>query len=337
MSNGRGTSSGGWPRPYAPIDRLGRTGGAKVGSQSSSSHLDGRDNMPSHQERGERRGARDGDSGAFFERFLEILLPDDTHGLLVVIEAYFDESMRNSGVFAVAGYGFLPEQARNFSRDWREMLGPIKVFRMADLAALQGEFKSFSRSESDDLIKRAVELIRHYIAVAVGFSCNLEDFRKIAIELRGLREPYSYLCHLCMQEVGNWLRDKKEERGAVYAFEAGHEFQNESSNLMNLATRVPTIGELYCYRSHGFVSKTDALPLHAADFLAWEWTKYQDETVARQLRPARRSLIAAWDDERYRLRHLSEDKLREVYEPMRQMLNLDGIAEGWRSCSGHRS
>src|SRR5262245_60162762 len=130
--------------------------------------------MPSHQERGKRRSACDDDPGAFFERFVEILLPD-AHGLLAVIEAYFDESMRNSGVFAVAGYGFFPEQARNFSRDWREMLGPIKAFRMADLAALQGEFKSFSRSASDDLIKRATELIQRHIAVAVGFSFNLAD------------------------------------------------------------------------------------------------------------------------------------------------------------------
>ena len=247
-----------------------------------------------------------------------------------MLEAYFDESERDSGAFAVAGYGFAPEQARAFDREWREMLGPISAFHMTDVCARKREFKHFTRSDSDSLIARAVEIVTKYISVAVAFSCNRTEFEAGAVDLRGIREPYSYLCHLCMQEIGNWMRDVGDDGGVAYVFEAGHQFSGEASDLMQLAAGFQEIGTLYCYNSHSFKSKNDSTPLHAADLLAWEWTKYRDETVDRTIRDTRKSLGALWDTSKYRVRHLTGEKLQMLYEPMRQMREMDGIEATWQ-------
>lgn len=267
---------------------------------------------------------------------MENLLPDDK-GLLVVLETYFDESVRDSGTFAVAGYGLFPEQAINFSRDWREMLGPIKAFHMADLVALRGEFKGFTGRDRDALLRRAVELVNRDIAVAFAVSCNRTEFASIAVSLRGLREPYSYLCMLCMQTVGNWMRATDIDGDVAYVFESGQEFQEEACDLMNLATKFKEIGELYRYRSHTFAAKCDAAPLQAADLLAWEWTKHHDETVAQPIRPTRASLLALYDQQKYRVRHLAGETLRMVYEEMRQISQLEGIETDWLKILRRRS
>lgn len=266
--------------------------------------------------------------GAFFDRMIEILQPDGK-GLLGMIEAYFDESERDTGFFAVAGYGFVPDHAREFDREWREILGPIRAFHATDVANFKDEFKDFTPKTRDALVIRAVEIVTKHIEVAVGFSCRRADFESGAINLRGLREPYSYFCHLCMQEIGNWMRAQHIDGDVAYFFDQGNFFKKEASALMNLAINLPEVGELYRRRSHIFARSDDVTPLQAADLLVWEWTKYQDDTVDQKIRPLRKSLEALFDSRKYRMRHLSAESLSKLYEPMRQLQALEGIEGEW--------
>ena len=254
----------------------------------------------------------------------------------MAVEAYFDESEREDGTFVVAGYGLFPGNVRRFNRRWKNMLGSIKVFHMADLVALQGEFEDFTRADSNDLIKRAAAIVAAEIEVAIAFSFSRADFQAVASQLRGLREPYSFCCYLCMQEMGNWIREQGIGSRVSYFFEAGQEFQAEANDLMHLAA-IPTVRDLYCYQSHDFLKKNDAPapPLQAADFLAWEWSKHRHETVNESKRPTRFSLIALYGNrpERYRTRHLSREALRSIYEPLRDGLHntLEQYGADWQN------
>jgi hypothetical protein len=193
---------------------------------------------------------------------------------------------------------------------------------MTDLVSHYGEFKDFTQADSDLLIKRAAPIIADEIEVAVAFSCSRAEFQALAGPLRGLREPYSFCCYLCMQEMGNWIREQGIGSRISYIFEAGQNFQAEANDLMYLAANSPALRDLYCYRNHAFLDKVDAPPLQAADFLAWEWAKHRDETINKPIRQARRSLIALHGNrpERYRVRHLSGESLRTIYEPLRDGL-----------------
>jgi hypothetical protein len=101
----------------------------------------------------------------------------------------------------------------------------------------------------------------------------------------------------------------------AYTFEAGHLYEPEArAFMMNVAKGGP-FKESYRYRSDSFLSKSDAIPLQAADMLAWEWTKCQDETLEKRIRPIRQSLYALFksDPRRYTVRHFTGPKLAEYF------------------------
>ena len=61
---------------------------------------------------------------------------------------------------------------------------------------------------------------------------------------------------------------------------------------MDRVNGTPELKESYQHASHRFIRKRAALALQAADFLAWEWAKFRDQTLEQRVRPMRRSLIA---------------------------------------------
>ena len=79
--------------------------------------------------------------------------------------------------------------------------------------------------------------------------------------------------------------------------------------------------ESYRYHGHAFLPKADAVPLQAADFLAWEWAKFRDETIERKVRPTRRSLRALMDSRlgQYCGHHLAGPGLARFMEKVRQL------------------
>src|ERR1700689_3708649 len=99
-----------------------------------------------------------------------------TSVLVSTIEAYFDESeRRESGVFCVAGYAFLPRQARRFIKEWTDLFKPYGGFHMKELAHSCGRFVGISRSEHDRLIREAVRIVNQRKSFGVAVSCALDE------------------------------------------------------------------------------------------------------------------------------------------------------------------
>jgi hypothetical protein len=84
----------------------------------------------------------------FFEgRLLEILLPKDE--MLAVLEAYFDESLRPTGIFCVAGFAFAKPQVRKFNKEWQRLFASYGGFcHMTDLHARKKQFEGHRRRRS---------------------------------------------------------------------------------------------------------------------------------------------------------------------------------------------
>ncbi len=127
---------------------------------------------------------------------------------------------------------------------------------------------------------------------------------------------------------GSWVREKGRSGGIAYVFEAGDAYHGEADDLMSHAANVDRVRDAYQYRSHGFVAKQDAVPLQAADLLAWEWGKYFDETVVDRKRGMRLSLVNLLKDntDRYKLVPLGGQTFLEFFRSVEQ-LGLEQLQE----------
>jgi hypothetical protein len=272
------------------------------------------------------------DDAEFFNALLDAVCTPD--GLVVFLHAYFDASERPGGTYCVAGYAFTPQQAKNFVKDWRKMLGPYPYFRMADLWARQGVFKGISKPERDRMIKRAVAIIRERSSVSAIVLCDRHEIETLApAGKRGLRGPYPACCHFCMALLGKWLDKRSPKTGDIaYFFEAGDQYAGEAGEVMKLAGSRAGIeagfDKFYRYRSHTFAGKEAAPPLQAADLLAWEWTKLKvgiDQLEDTETLKLRRSLfeLMKGNRENFLERHITGVPLQTYFEKMKDYDLLD--------------
>ncbi len=221
-----------------------------------------------------------------FSDLLDAVLPLEG-GLAVMLQAYFDESGTHEGsrVMCVSGYVFASSQAKKFTREWNKFLAAndIEYFRMSQCAGGHGPFKKFSTKQRESLVKQAVEII--VSRISAGFVCSIseEDYLSVVSKgwLKKYGSAYTILLQWCLASVGYWL-DKGSYSGPVaYFFESGHRNQGEANKKK--------VSEQYRYCSHTFAGKRLAVPLQAADFLAWEWCKFWRETYLDKARYPRLS------------------------------------------------
>jgi hypothetical protein len=239
---------------------------------------------------------------------------------MAFLKAYFDESDRSSGkgcdIFAVAGVAFTRNKADGMIARWRKMLGPIRCFHMADLAARQGEFKGFSPDQAGALLREAVAIVNQYRLAVVACSCRVSDFESLGrANFRGFSSPYAICAHSCMIQLGHWLKSRGNPARVAYFFEAGQEHAADAEHLMLRANEDGGILKAaYRYRGHAFVEKADAVLLQAGDLVAWEFAKFQDETAHQFKRQARGSYLALADADpsSFLVRHRDKADLQEL-------------------------
>lgn len=269
-------------------------------------------------------------------------LPDG-EGFAAVLSAYFDESARDSGVYSVAGYLFDRRGSTALGTELRNLYAPYGHLHTTDLNNIEGSYKGIGVAKRDELIKATVELINRHIVAGAAVSCWTQDVKNFGPNfVQGFSNAYSILCHLAASALGIWLRGRypNGSGGVDYVFEAGNDHAGEANALLNNAKRAPFLVESYQYRSHLFVPKEAAPQLWAADFIAWEWAKYWDETVASRKRPMRRSLEALLRPRLgdYKVAHLGGERfirfLRQIRDlGVQQLQEEDAAAELGRPVS----
>jgi hypothetical protein len=220
-------------------------------------------------------------------------------GAVVMLRAYFDESGTHEGAPAliVAGYLFEPESCVTLEREWSAALcgAGVSVFHAKDSAHFLGEFKGMSREERDSLYVGLLGLIKRHVVLGVAVSVPQDVFDRL--KPKGWEAKfggaYAVCATLCLQAVGRWCRENSPDERVAYFFEAGHESAAEANRFMQHVVRHPFLAEEYRYNSHTFIPKRDAIPLQAADILAWGWNKELTEgSVRPRKRPTRKSLLS---------------------------------------------
>jgi hypothetical protein len=260
-------------------------------------------------------GSGEPDDDSFFHALLQ------SRDYVMVLEAYLDESEREGGAFCVAGYVFAPAQARKFAKDWKRLFGQ-RICHMVDLTHRSGPFKGIAPDEQNRLIKEAVKIINQRITVGIAASCNIEEINKLSPKwIKGFGHAYPVCCHWVMHTLGLKLEKMGIHEDVKYIFEAGHEYQAEAMHIVADWVKEPVMRKAYRYDGHAFLKKSEAVHLQAADLLAWEWTKFKDETHEKQIRPMRKSFRALLENniKNYHVVHLTGPPLVKFMGKIRDL------------------
>lgn len=251
-------------------------------------------------------------------QLLDAVLPDGK-GMVVMLQAYFDESgtQGDSPALLVAGYLFEPQRCLALETDWSIALkeAGVSIFHATDCAGGWGEFKDMDRKGRDELYLKLLNLIRRDATVGMVVQVKEADFRQAvpAGWEKRFGGAYAACATLCLQAVGRWCRDNSRDDRVAYFLESGHQCAGEAFHFMEFIAQFPVMRDLYRWHSHTFVSKKSTVPLQTADILAWELNK---ENVERSFFPRRRPLrksIGALTDVPTTVMHLEQGRLKKYF------------------------
>jgi uncharacterized protein DUF3800 len=260
--------------------------------------------------------------------FFETLL-DYVKGEVFLIQAYFDESERPDGLFCVAGYAFASEQARKFNKEWDALFGAYGGLHMKEFAHGRKHFAETTPEQRDFMMREAVKIINSRMTVGVAVSCRLHEMREYSPAfIKGFGSAYSVCCHWVMNSVCMALDKAGIKEPIAYVFEAGHPHEKEARHFVRKMNELPEIKAFYRHHSDSFLPKNDAVPLQAADLLAYEWLKFKDETLDKDKRKIRANLLALFQHApgRYLIAHVEGETLRKGMERYRN-IGYEQVAE----------
>jgi hypothetical protein len=216
---------------------------------------------------------------------LPFVFADVRRGVIVVIGAYFDESLRQDGhePIVVGGYLFKPAQYQRFRQRWyREVLRlpnrrQLKHFHMTDLCAGHGVYEGIDIPTRVGILERAVNVIGAcaYGGLGVHFLQAEYEAAVAGYEWAKYRGSiYAQACGMCVQMTAYWLRQWRCDNAEVmYVFERGHKFQNNANDILSAIAGNEQARKALKYRQHIFEEKDSEYALQAADLFAWTMTK----------------------------------------------------------------
>lgn len=239
-----------------------------------------------------------------FDQLIDVLVPK--HGYAVMLQAFMDASLRESGVYCVAAFAFGRDRAKKADRKWRALWGD-ELCHMTDLnsRAKGSAFEGWSGDKAGDYLRKSVEIINSHASYGVAISCDANIIERHAPKfaaddsrryLGAFRKPYGVCIHLAMAQLGRIASRKNHNARIAYLIEQGDEHQREAISFIDEVSRYTPIKHLYSHLSHTVVAKEDCRLLETADILAWEWAVQQDRRRKEQrLRPSLAAILGIKD------------------------------------------
>lgn len=250
-----------------------------------------------------------------FDRIARVLLPAGGH-LLVLVEAYFDESGTHDGskVMALAGYLFRQDKSEEMAAIWREFLAArgLPYFHMVDCAHGNPPFDKLDPKHRILVETRLIGLIKQFTVQGIGVTVDLEAFHRRFGEKSFLGTPYSLAFYLVTRGVAVWAKETQYEGKIAYFFEAGHASQSEANYLLGIGLRIPEIKAELHYAGHAFVEKQEAPQVQAADLFAWLLTK--DRKCRAEGRPERKDYTSL-AQHHHNVSNISDEQF-DILEPL---------------------
>ena len=215
---------------------------------------------------------------------LGLVLKHEDWLMALAAHAYFDESGTGDELpdLCLAGYVFEKDAALAFDVAWQQMLARhgLAFFHMKECVhkgAGPAGFGPLSMPERDIAARDAIALIKAH--AARGITISLDKSAANEMCNRGIWEnPYAFVTGQTMYGIRAWADAVKLEGTVAYVFESGATGWFQAQEAVRRVMGMSDIALRNSFRIDSFTqsSKTSALPLQAADMLAWHWRKHLD-------------------------------------------------------------
>lgn len=186
---------------------------------------------------------------------------------MAMYSACFDESGHpdDSDLLVVAGAVSSVDQWKEFEREWLNALAPFrtKIFHTVDFYRKSAPFDRMTRTERRKLIETLAEIIRNRTEKLFSFSLDMKGYRRINAEWvmdHAFAFPYPLAARSCIGCVEQWAHEQSIDLQEMLFF-----FEDGAKNKGQLKW----IAERDKLPEPDFKSKSQLVPLQAADFIAW--------------------------------------------------------------------
>ncbi len=193
----------------------------------------------------------------------------------MLAELYVDETNTHEGpeFICVAGYLFLRNKAKTFSRKFRKKLDKhaLPYFHMKECAHNTGVFGYISKDQCGEVETKLISLTKEYSEIGFIVSLHKETYRAVMPEslVPELGSEYSFCLREIIYTVRRWIERTGFTGDITYFFESGAEHQSEANRILTNMFITEKLRSRYNYAAHSFVDKSKFMPLGSADLLAW--------------------------------------------------------------------
>lgn len=256
---------------------------------------------------------------------------------------YFDESYGKANAYSVAGYVATVKQWAEFEREWKDLLKEFNVayLHKRELEHLWGEFKyaqdwpkDEQRKLKEEVNRRACSIILRRVNAGFAASVYKADWQEFdkGRWAEALGESFYAAGALqCLKLVSSWIHRFNRNEPIRYVFERGAEGRDEVEKVLRQTEKTPEARAMSRMAGWSFESKKDevvrgvlhpaAIPLQAADFLAYEMYRHMDNRVVEGIKrdrngkeiPARRALVSLLQQDKPQYAHLRHYQLPTPY------------------------
>jgi hypothetical protein len=223
---------------------------------------------------------------------LSVLLPNGGY-VVALYAAYIDESYDDDfPVFAVGGYLFTVEAAKQMEGEWKAVLKKfdnIPYFHMADVNACEDIFKPLGEKRCDELARKMIALVKKYATFGYVLIANRDTFGGIDLINN---DPYTFCLTELLKRLVWWLKENDPGSEMAYFFEAGHPTAEAAWSILNDKFRAAQTPEIL--KILGPIVAEDRKKvclLQAADLLVWQATKFVKRRIVSKIRRPRGDFI----------------------------------------------
>jgi hypothetical protein len=204
--------------------------------------------------------------------------------------AYIDESgiHEKSRAVVVGGLVARAHSWSRFEQTWGNCLrtAGVSQYHASQLESRLGEYKGWSQARKVGFQKELISAIKRATSYGVACGLPLSEYRAVKSKDDGLPSAYMLCVMGAVIKVAEWSKEMEHKKPVDFILESGGPERGEVVQWFNARRRIQShIGSI------SFANKS-VLPLHGADFYAYEAWKYFENNVVSGQRDIRKSLEA---------------------------------------------
>jgi hypothetical protein len=266
-----------------------------------------------------------------------------------MISAYFDDTGTHIGgkwgpskVVAIAGLIGREGSLRGLESEWKKHLQrplcgnkpPLKRFHMVDCQNSLNEFAGWNRTETDYFCHQLATVIIESGVGGYGMACSRKDWEELVTgDIKAIMgDTVGHCMRSCFMQAAAWAQNNSFDPQMRFIFD---DFDNRSArqrdnkvvfDAFQRQTLPPPelVGVSYA-------TSQKALPLQAADLIAWEFYQHAKDVLTAGLAPPRRrQWIALASQIQFRGQIALRDAIEKIVEHASSHSNVQDLANHFR-------